>query len=122
MSIFRMSRRERLLARIAPITEKPGTDRRMRVAVLRARRSEPAAKEFAAQQAFDQAVAALVQDVPVSSEIAEWFRNEKLIPQKKWSWKKTVRNPVVLSIATAVAVIAGIAVFMLMERMKEFPG
>ena len=35
MSIFRMSSREKALARIAPITEKSGTDRRMRVAVLR---------------------------------------------------------------------------------------
>ena len=35
MSLFRMSRREKALASMAPITEKPGTDRRMRVAVLR---------------------------------------------------------------------------------------
>jgi hypothetical protein len=122
MSIFRMSRREKTLAHIAPITDKPGTDRRMRVAVLRARRSAPTAKEFSHQQAFDQAIAALVQDVPVSAEIAEWFRNEKLIPQKKRSWKKMLRNPVVLSIATAVAVIAGVVVFIVMERMQEFPG
>ena len=117
-----MSRREKALARIAPITEKSGTDRRMRVAVLRARRSGPQAKEFGHQQAFDQAIAKLVQEVPVSEEIAEWFRNEKLIPQKKRSWKKVVKNPVVISIALAVAVIAGIAVFMVLERMAEFPG
>lgn len=122
MSIFRISRREKALARIAPINEKPGTDRRMRVAVLRARRSGATAKEFAHQQAFDQAMAELVQGVPVSEEIAEWFRNEKLIPQRKRSWKKTLRNPVVLSIATALAVIAGIVVFILVERMSEFPG
>lgn len=94
----------------------------MRAAVLHARRDRATAKEFQCQQAFDQAIAALVQDVPVSGEIAEWFRNEKLIPQKKRSWKKTVKNPVVLSIATAVAVIAGVAVFVVMERMQEFPG
>lgn len=117
-----MSRREKALARIAPITEKPGTDRRMRVAVLRARRSGPHAKEFSHQQALDQAIAGLVQAVPVSGEIAEWFRNEKLIPQKKRSWKKIVRNPVVLTIALAFAVIAGIAVFKVKERMGEFPG
>lgn len=122
MSIFRLSRREKMLARMAPITETPGTDRRMRVAVLRARRSGPAAKEFGQQQAFDQAIAELVQAVPVSDEIAEWFRNEKLIPQQKRSWKKMLRNPVVLSIATAMAVIAGIAVFILIERLNEFPG
>lgn len=94
----------------------------MRAAVLHARRDRTTAREFQCQQAFDQAIAALVQNIPVSGEIAEWFRNEKLIPQQKRSWKKTLRNPVVLSIATAVAVIAGIAVFIVMERMQEFPG
>ncbi len=44
-----------------------------------------------------------------------------MLPQKR-SWRKTLRNPVMLSIATAMAVIAGIAVFMLIERMSEFPG
>ncbi len=122
MSIFRISSREKTLVRIAPITEKPGTDRRMRVALLRARRNATVAKELTHQQAFDRAIAELVQDVPVSQEIAEWFRNEKLIPERKRSWKKAIRNPVVLSIATSVAVIAGIAVFMFVERMNEFPG
>jgi hypothetical protein len=122
MSIFRMSKREKILARCAPITEKPGTDRRMRVAVLRAKRSAKTAKEFNQQQAFDKALAALVQETPVSAEIAEWFRNEKLIPQNKRTWKKTARNPAVLSVALAVAVIVGVIVFIVMERMKEFPG
>lgn len=122
MSLFRISRRERMLARCAPITDKPGTDRRMRVAVLRARRSKTVATEFAQQQAFDKAIATLVQDTPVSTEIAEWFRNEKLIPQSKRTWRKTVRNPAVLSIALALAVIAGVIVFIVMERMYEFPG
>jgi hypothetical protein len=122
MSLFRNSKRALILMRCAPISDKPTTDRRMRAAVLHARRDRATAKEFQCQQAFDRAIAALVQDVPVSEEIAEWFRNEKLIPQKKRSWKQALRNPVVLSIATAVAVIAGIAVFMLLERMHEFPG
>lgn len=122
MSLFHISRREKTLARIAPITEKSGTDRRMRVAVLRAKRKGPIAKEFGDQQVFDRAVAALVRDIPVSAEISEWFRNEKLIPQKKRGWKKTVRNPVVLSIALAVAVIVGVVVYGVLERMNEFPG
>ena len=123
MSIFRISRREKALVRCAPITEKPGIDRRMRVAVLRARRNKALAAEFNQQQAFDKAMAALVQETPVSAEIAEWFRNEKLIPQsKRRTWRKTVRNPAVLSIALALAVIAGVIVFIVMERMKEFPG
>jgi len=122
MSIFRISKREKVLAHCAPITEKSGTDRRMRIAVLRARRSKATAKEFDQQQAFDKAVAALVQETPVSAEIAEWFRNEKLIPQSKRTWKKVARNPAVLSIALAVAVIVGVIIFIMMERMKEFPG
>jgi hypothetical protein len=122
MSIFRISRRERALVACAPITEKPGTDRSMRVAVLRARRSRHIAAEFATQQAFDKAVATLVRETPVSEEISEWFRNEKLIPQSKRTWRKTVRNPAVLSIALALAVIAGVFVFIALERMKEFPG
>jgi hypothetical protein len=122
MSVFRMSRREKALARIAPITDKPGTDRRMRVAVLRARRKGAMAGEFDVQQAFDKAIARLVKDIPVSAEIAEWFRNEKLIPQTRRNWRKMLRNPAVLAAALAMLVITGIAVFNVLERMKEFPG
>lgn len=122
MSVFRISRREMALARVAPITEKPGTDRRMRIAVLRAKRKGPAAIEFGNQQTFDRAVAALVRGIPVSAEVSEWFRNEKLIPQKKRGWRKSVLNPAVLSVALALAVIAGVLVFTVMERINEFPG
>ena len=122
MSVFRSSKREEALVRCAPITEKPGTDRRMRSAVLRARRSPKAARDFNQQQAFDKAVAALVQEMPVSAEIAEWFRNERLIPQDKRTWRKTARNPAVLSVALALAVIIGVVVFIVLERMQEFPG
>ena len=122
MSVFRMSRRERALAQVAPITEKSGTDRRMRVAVLRAKRKSGMATLFAQQQAFDAAIAGLVRHIPVSSEIEEWFRNEKLIPQKKRGWKRAIRNPAVLSVALALTVIAGVLVFIITERMSEFPG
>ncbi len=117
-----MSQREKMLAHFAPITEKPGTDRRMRVAVLRARRSSSVATGFSHQQAFDKALATLVQATPVSAEISEWFRNEKLIPQSKRTWRKTAKNPAVLSAALALAVIAGVIVFIVLERMNEFPG
>ena len=117
-----MSRRERQLARFAPITDKSGIDRRMRIAVLRARRSSRMSKEFTNQQTFDKAIAALVQTTPVSSEIAEWFRNEKLVPQKKRTWRRVVRNPAFLSAVLALLVIAGIVASMVMERMRDFPG
>lgn len=122
MSVFGISRREKALLQYAPITEKSGIDRRMRIAVLRARRGRVSASGFAQQQAFDKSIAEIVQNTPVSSEIAEWFRNEKLIPQRKRSWRKTILNPAVISVALAMAVIAGVIVFIVLERMKEFPG
>lgn len=94
----------------------------MRMAVQRAKRKGPTAAAFSQQQAFDRAVAKLVHGIPVSAEISEWFRNEKLIPQKRRGWRKTWRNPVVLSIAFALVVIAGVAIFVVVERMNDFPG
>lgn len=117
-----MSRREKALARIAPVTEKPGTDRRTRVAVLRAKRSKAMSTEFAQQQAFDKAVVAVVQTIPVSTEVAEWFRNEKLIPKTKRRWRKVARNPAVLSVALATAVIMGVITLTVTERLNDFPG
>ncbi len=122
MSLFRISRREKALVCFAPITDKPGIDRGMRVAVLRTKRHKNLAAPLACQQAFDKALTELVQNTPVSTEIAEWFRNEKLIPQNKRTWRKTIFNPAVISIALALAVIAGVIVFIVMERMNEFPG
>lgn len=122
MSLFRMSRRELMLVRIAPISDKTGTDHRMRVAIMRAKRKGPLAAEFSNQQGFDRAIAALVKNIPVSAEISEWFRNEKLIPQKRRGWRRLVRNPVVISIAVALAVITGVVVVNILEGMKQFPG
>ncbi len=122
MSIFHMSRREKALARIAPITEKPGTDRRTRIAVLRAKRSKSMSAQFAHQQAFDKAVVEVVQTIPVSTEIAEWFRNEKLIPKSKRRWRKVARNPAVIAVALATAVIIGVLTLQVMERLRDFPG
>ena len=122
MSVFRMSKREKVLARFAPITDKPGTDRRMRVAVLRAKRSGKVALEFTYQQTFDRAIAELVRNIPVSAEIAEWFRNEKLIPVKRRGWKRAIRNPAVHTIALALLVIAGVLFYIVMQRVTEFPG
>lgn len=117
-----MSRRERTLARIAPITEKSGIDRRTRIAVLRAKRSKKMSAQFAHQQAFDKAVVEVVQAIPVSTEVAEWFRNEKLIPKSKRRWRKIARNPAVLSVALATAVIIGVVTLIVMERLNDFPG
>ena len=122
MSLFSLSRREQVLARIAPITDKPGTDWRMRKAVLRAKGKGPFASVFGKQQAFDQAVAGLVREIPVTQEISEWFRNEKLIPKSKRRWRKDARNPAVIAVALATVVIIGVLTFNVMQRLKDFPG
>ncbi len=122
MSLFGLNLADEKLLRVAPITEKTETERKMRMAIQRAKRKPSSAAALSQQQAFDRAMARLVHDIPVSAEISEWFRNEKLIPQKRRGWRKTWRNPVVLSIALALAVIAGVAIFILVERMNDFPG
>jgi hypothetical protein len=116
-----MKRRQPSLADAAPISDKPGTDRAMRVAVTHSKRGKSAA-HFANQQAFDRAVAALVQSIPVGSEIAEWFANESLIPAGKRRWRKILFNPAVLAILLALAVIAGVFGYRVRERMHDFPG
>lgn len=93
----------------------------MRSAVGRAQKSKSAA-DFAKQQAFDAAVAALVRAIPVGPEIAEWFANETLVPSGRRKWKKILLNPAVLSIALALAVIAAIFGYRVRENLHDFPG
>ena len=98
-------------------------DRGMRLATFRARKGKQTGRAFAHQQAFDRAVADLVQAIPVSKTASEWFVNEKLVAAvRKHAWKKTARNPVIVAIGLAVAVILAIAVHNLLEHLKEFPG
>jgi len=117
MRIVRLSRRQRLLANCAPISEELMNDRSMRTAVFRARASD----EFADQQSFDRAVATLVRSVPVPPEIGEWFSSENLVPRSKWKWKMA-QNPAVLAVAIALAVIAGVFVLQFLEHRHDFPG
>src|SRR5437763_2568597 len=97
-----------LLLGCAPITEKPGMDRAMRVAINRVRHGKKAAS-FGHQQAFDAAIARLVRDIPVDAQLAEWFVKENLVPVVRRGWKKTVRNPVVIAIGIALLVIGAVA-------------
>jgi hypothetical protein len=105
----------------APITEKPGIDRAMRVAIQRARHGKKAAA-FAQQQAFDAAVAKLVHEIPVDAQVAEWFANESLIPVVQRRWKKILLNPAVIAIALALAVIGGVFAYRVHEHLRDFPG
>jgi hypothetical protein len=116
-------RRQRALAQCAPFSEKRMQDRAMRIAAFRARRGKQTAQPFVHQQAFDRAVAELVCAIPVPKEAAEWFVNEKLVAAvRKRAWKKTARNPTVVAISLAVAVILAIVVHNFLEHLKEFPG
>lgn len=117
-----MKRRAFSIADAAPFSDKPATDRTMRVAVTRARKGKKTAASFANQQAFDRAISELVAAIPVGPEIAEWFANENLVPSGRRRWRKILFNPVVLAIVLAGAVIAGVFGYRVHERMHDFPG
>jgi hypothetical protein len=112
------SRSLRSLLNCAPISEDRPADRSMRAATARAADST----EFVSQQNFDRAMAELVRLIPIPAETAEWFSEKDLAVGPKWTWKKTVRNPAVLAISIAVAVIAGVSVIYLLGRLNDFPG
>src|SRR5437773_11899710 len=114
----RLSRGLRTQTDCAPIANAKAPDRRMRTAVSRAKRTE----DFAAQQSFDRAVAKLVQGTPVSSEIQEWFANERMSEGAKRSWKKTALHPAILAIGIALVVIAVVAGITFDEQMQGSPG
>jgi len=90
----------------------------MRSAVFRARGSN----EFANQQSFDRAMAALVDAIPIPAESAEWFSAKDFVSASKWTWRKMARNPAVLAVGIAVLVIAGVFIFYFVSRLNDFPG
>jgi hypothetical protein len=116
-----MPDKSELLLGCAPITEKPGMDRAMRVAINHARHGKKAAT-FGHQQAFDAAIAKLVREIPVDEQLAEWFANENLIPVVRRGWKKIVRNPVVIAIVIALLVISAVTAYRVYEHLNDFPG
>jgi hypothetical protein len=116
-----MATRPDTLLACAPITEKPGIDRAMRVAIQRARHGKKA-PSFSQQQAFDAAVAKLVVAIPVDAQVAEWFANENLIPLAKPRWRKILLNPAVIAVIVAVTVIGAVFAYRVHEHLKDFPG
>jgi len=116
-----MPDKSELLLGCAPITEKPGMERAMRVAINRVRHSKKATT-FGHQQAFDKALAKLVRNIPVDEQLAEWFVKENLVPVVRRGWKKIVRNPVVIAIASALLVIGAVTAYRLYEHLNDFPG
>ncbi len=118
MKLLSSMRRQRSLLNCAPITARRSVDRSMRWAISRADGSA----EFTNQQNFDRAVARLVRLIPIPAESAEWFSEKDLVPTPRLTWKKMVRNPAVLAISIAVAVIAGVFVFNFLGHLNDFPG
>ena len=118
MKLPRLNRRQRQLMQCAPFNDKRINDRAMRATVFRVRKSD----QFGQQRAFDQAVAAVAQSIPVPAAVHEWLSKGTFVAVPKRTWKQILFNPVVVAIGIAVGVIAGISVFKLVERMNEFPG
>jgi hypothetical protein len=107
-----------MLIQIAPISDERVNDRAMRAALHRARKTE----ELAAQRNFDRAIAALVRAIPIPAEISEFVPSETLISRRRPRWKQQARHPAFLATAIAVAVIAAVSIFQVVERMNRFPG
>jgi hypothetical protein len=118
MKMLSLMRRQRALLDCAPITARQSADHSMRAAMSRADGSA----EFVNQQNFDRAAARLVRLIPIPAESAEWFSEKDLVRASQWTWKKMIRNPAVLAISIAVAVIAGVFVFNFLSQLNDFPG
>jgi hypothetical protein len=112
-----LNRKQRVLVQCAPFNEERISDRTMRAAVFKVRKTE----DFAHQRAFDQAIASLVQTIPVPDQVTDWIAKGTFVAPPRRTWNQ-IFNPVVVAIAIALGVIAGISVFKLIERLNEFPG
>jgi len=118
MKLISSTRRQSSLLNCAPISARQLADHSMRSAISRADNSI----EFVDQQNFDRAVARLVRLIPIPAESAEWFSEKDLVPTRKRTWRNTLRNPAVLAISIAVAVIAGVFVFNFVSHLHDFSG
>jgi hypothetical protein len=117
MKLLSLMRRQRALLNCAPIRADQSVERSMRAAMTRVDGSA----DFISQQNFDRAVARVVRLIPIPAESAEWFSEKDLVPASRWTWKKMMRNPAVLAISIAVAVIAGVFVFNFLSHLNDFP-
>jgi hypothetical protein len=113
-----LTRGQRALVQCAPFNEQRIHERAMRAAVFRVRKAD----DFTNQQAFDRALAALVQATPIPAEVEEWFSKETTAAPPRRTWKNVVQNPAILAIGIAVAVMAGIFIFHFLEHRNDFPG
>src|SRR5437868_12810709 len=98
MKAPRLNRRQRVLVQCAPFNDDRISDRAMRAAVFRVRKTPG----FAHQRAFDQAVAALVRAIPVPDPVTAWISKGTFVAPRRRTWRQILFNPVVLAIAIAV--------------------
>src|SRR4051812_6496031 len=103
MKMPHLNRRQRMLVQCAPFNDERIDDRPMRAAVFRVKKTEI----FAHQRAFDQAIANLVQAIPIPGPVTEWLSKGTFVAAPRRTWRQMIFNPVVLAIGIAVAVIAG---------------
>jgi hypothetical protein len=113
-----LTRRQQALVQCAPFNGHQIKERNMRAAVFRVRKAD----EFANQQAFDRAVAAVVRATPIPAEVEEWFSKQTIAAPPRRTWKTIARNPAILAIAIAVVVITAVFVFQFIEHRNDFPG
>jgi hypothetical protein len=118
MKMPRLTRQQQALVQCAPFADERINDRAMRAAVFRVRKAD----DFTNQQAFDRAVAALVEAAPIPAEVEAWFSKETIAGRPRRTWKKMAQTPAILAIAIAVAVMAGIFIYHIMEHRNDFPG
>jgi hypothetical protein len=118
MKMPRLTRGQRSLVHCAPFNEQRINHRAMRAAVFRVRKAD----DFVNQQAFDRAMAALVQATPIPAEVEEWFSKETTAAPPRRTWKNTAQNPAILAIGIAVVVMTGVFIFHLIEHRNDFPG
>jgi len=118
MKFSQLPRRQRILVQCAPINQELVNDRGMRGALSQARKTE----DFAHQENFDRAVVDLVRAIPIPPDIAEWFSPEHVISGPRRAWQRLVRNPAILAIGLALAVIAGVFTYQFLEHLHDFPG
>ncbi len=120
MKTVSLSRKQRVLLRCAPFNDERVANQghAMRSAVFRAKKSD----DFLHQQAFDKAVAAVVEHTPLPAEVAEWLTKETIIAPPKRTWKTVATNPAIVAIGIALLVIAAVFGIRVMERMNDFAG
>ena len=63
-----------------------------------------------------------MRKIAIPKERKSGFCQRRLLKEAKRSWRKTARHPAILAPVLALLVIAGLAVYLFVERLQEFRG